>query len=448
MNSLAHQIRRRIALLTLAAGLAVMPRLAPGASVLTFGDSLSKEYYLEFFLEFTFQGYPDQAQSWTEILDHFRGDEFDYGQEGGFPHPQVVYGHEFNWSIPGGRIRDFVDIVRGTDSDDRASRTRIRNQLQTEVDRFVLFVGGNDADSVYGTAYNGGDLSAFAADFVAGVEEVLDWVIAQNPALDHVLVNVPHVGATPKVKGEYPPDPIKTARATAAYAALNAQLQQVASSRGIGYADVFALTVRLLDPPSFCYQGVSFTNSSSAGGELDHLWLAGPAADDFHPNGNGQAVVANIIIQAFNEAYGSGIPPLTAQEILEEFLGMNADMPFAQWLACYGISGAEAGDDPDADGASNALEFALGLDPTHPDAAGTVTTALVDDGGAPALEIRFPQRLVESAEVAVVPQRSVDLKTWAPLATAMLPDGRTFARLPIDPAAPAFLRLRATLVNE
>ncbi len=378
--------------------------------VLVFGDSLSKEYAVEFATD----GYPDTVQNWIEILFAERPAEFDIGSGGPFLDYRFPDGHEYNWAIPTAKIQELVDIVEGKTLLDQLARASIRTQLQDEVERFVLFVGGNDVDSVYGTAYNGGLLAGFTVNFIADAEKILDWVIDQNPALEIVLVGVPHVGITPQVKSEFPPDPVKTGNVTFELALLNAGLEALAAEKGIAFADLFRWTLDLLAPDPLCFQGVGFLNASDVDGDLDYVWLGGNLADDFHPNTNGQALIANLIVEAFNARYGAGIRLLTTEEILSDLLGKNPDVTFEQWLACYGLAGASPTEDPELDGACHWTEFGLGMDPGKYDPERLPAVRRVTGKGATEgeefLEFSYRPRLSQaSALVEVALQSSTGL---------------------------------------
>ena len=60
-------------------------------------------------------------------------------------------------------------------------------------------------------------------DFISDAAAVLDWVLALNPNIQIVVVNVPHIGITPDIKHSYPTDPVKTERVTAVLRELNRQ---------------------------------------------------------------------------------------------------------------------------------------------------------------------------------------------------------------------------------
>ena len=392
---------------------------APAAfadQVLILGDSLSKEYEIEFATD----NYPDRVKSWTEILDDLRNDDFDYGSLLLRPDPfLIISGHEYNWSLPGGLMGDFVDLVEARSFFDGISRSTLEDRIE-DVERVVLFVGGNDVDSVYQTAYEGRSIDNFRRAFIEETETVLDYVIDEAPGREIVLVSIPHVGATPDVKSDHPFDPELTGNATTAYAKVEAEMRALAEEKGVGYVDIFSLTLPLLDDSDYCFQGVSFENQSAADGRQERLWLGGPVAADFHPNTLLQAEIANAIIDGFNERYDAGIRRLTTREILENLAGLDADVTYEQWATCFGVGGVF--EDEDGDGVPNGFEFGTGGSPLVADTG--LYSELVTEAG---VEIVFRKRLDTSARVEI----SSNLEDWTEFEAEKNEDGEFRAFLPI-----------------
>ena len=159
--------------------------------------------------------------------------------------------------------------------------------------------------------------------------------------------------------------PVKTRRVSRT-GRLTQQLEPLAWSSDLGYADVYTPTLPMLYKKSFCLQGIRFANDGSTSGNLDHVWLNGPLSANFHPNTSLQAVIANQIIDAFNVRYDTRIAPLSATEILVGLLGKEpneVDMSFSKWMSGYGKGGLPRSDDSDGDGIIASVEFATGLNP-------------------------------------------------------------------------------------
>lgn len=457
------------------------PSAAAAEQLLTLGDSLTFAYEAEFGFRvevpfiFSFgDGFGPEVRNWAEILNDpaYRKDRFDLGERDEFTlfGNRLLFRHAHNWALPGlkiGQLRDFVagqlsfrDLVNedanlallllfsDLDQDTAFTLPDLENQIRNTAERLVFFIGGNDVRAVYGSIYNGAPPGTFVADFIADAAAILDRVLVINPTLPIVVVNVPHIGITPDIKGDFPTDPVKTGRVTAVLRELNQQLASLAAERGLGHADIFTPTLSLLESAPLCIHGITFANDGSTTGDLDFVWLNGEYSANFHPNTNAQALVANEIIDAFNTRYQTGIAPLSATETLAGLLGKSAgeiDMPFATWMAGYGLTGLPAADDSDGDGIPAAVEFATGLNPTLRDARKISATL---DGGGGALTLAYPIRLPASARYSLTPAWSPDLVTPFEAFT-LLPqtgaDGLARAVLPLG-GGRGFLRLESRTV--
>lgn len=453
--------------------------------IVTLGDSLTYAYESEFQFQrdlfpegIVGDGMPASVRNWIEILSKSapQSSSFDLGVRDSttvtIPFNQVFQLYlrqRGNWAIPGLKIHEMKRFLYGeaTFNEILASSpefagmvellsysdfnqttdfnvSELRGQVQTTAEGLVVFIGGNDVRAKYGDIYNGIGAGTFIADYMADMTAILDKVQAWNPNIEIVVVNVPHVGITPLVRTTSPFDPVKTGRVTTVLRELNRQIAAIAETRQIGYADVFTPTLRMLDGSPLTIHGVTFDGGSGpANGDLDFVWLNGELSDNFHPNTNAQAVIANEIVHAFNQRYQRGIPLLTATQMLVNLSGKSAadvEIPFATWMAGFGLAGLGEADDSDGDGIAAGVEFALGLDPTRND-ADYVTTGIA----AGALELAFPQRLPGSAHVTLVAESSGDLAGgFSPMPMPpVAADGLFHAARPLDSTA-GFLRLKAT----
>lgn len=473
---------KKLRIVLSAAWLAQAAAPAAGQCV-TLGDSLTFAYEAEFgfkvwipFVDTFGDGFGPEVRNWIEILNDsaYRKTHFDIGGRDGFRLIGIynlLFRHEYNWALPGmkiGELRDFVaaqttfrEMVAADpdlalllsfsdlDQDTAFRLTDLETQIQTTAERLVLFIGGNDVRAVYGDIYNGGTAGAFVPDFISAAAEILDRVLALNPDLQIVLVNVPHIGITPDIKSRYPTDAVKTARVTTVLRELNAGLAALARVRGLGHADVFTPTLPLLGTAPLPIHGIPFANEGSTSGDLDYVWLNGQYSANFHPNTNAQTLIANEIIDAFNSRYTTGIAPLSATEILSGLHGKSAaeiDMPFTSWMTAYGLTGLPHTDDSDGDGIPASVEFAMGLNPALPDSRKT-GTGVRDYGQGPIFELAYPIRLPVSARYSLAPAHSPDLAgPFTPFAVLPQtgPDGLARAWLPVD-AGGGFLRLQSIL---
>ncbi len=371
--------------------------------IAVFGDSLSKEYQVEF-SNF-------DARNWIELLDEHRHDDFNVGSFEVFPDFRVT-GHEYNWSFPGATADDMLDNLTDDGFFQEIAQDEIKDQLRKEVDRVVIFLGGNDMRNGYRRLYENDEPDQYTNRVFNNIQSILNWVRARNANLEIVLANVPHIGATPLIKEDYGTDPAKVANATGAISRLNQRLATLAQEVGVGYADVFRITTDLLEEKPFCISGVRFLDESNNNAGKFYLWLGG-IGGDFHPNTNGQTAVANAIIKAFNDTYDAGIVPLGGTEILSEILGIESNRSFEDWIACYepGALG-NPWDDLDRDGYDNFTEFAFDMDPTRLDALPITSTA--------PYQVTFRPRLRTSEHVAWRFETSTDLANWSPAPPASL----------------------------
>ncbi len=452
--------------------------------IVTLGDSLTFAYEAEFGFKFEFveppigDGFGPTVRNWAEILNNpaYRKSSFDLGPRREitnyltFPFSTLLIRHESNWAIPGLKIDQLRRFMEGSafftdligenpefgllaaalnltsfDEAEDFNVTDLENQIRAQAARLTLFIGGNDVRGIYANVYNGLGAGNFTAEFLADTNAILTRVQNLNPSLQIVLVNVPHIGITPDIKSSYPTNPVKTGRVTAVLRDLNQQLAAVATTRGIGYADVFTPTLPLLDEATFCLQGIPFFNSGTTTGDLNHVWLNGELSANFHPNTNAQVLIANEIIHAFNRTYQNGIRPLSATEMLSGILGKSGseiDMPFATWMTAHGLDSLSVDDDSDGDGLTAGVEFGLGLNPRLDDSE-FVTHELTVSNNTPVLRLSYPVRLPTSTRYTLFPASSPDLTSpFTPIPSTSGVDGIDRAMIPVD-GGRGFLRLEA-----
>ena len=250
-----------------------------------------------------------------------------------------------------------------------------------------------------------------------------------------ILVNVPHVGATPEVKGDHPTDPVKTGRVTTALQTLDTNLRALAERKNIGYADILTFVTELTSDDPLCIAGFPFINEGDDDGDPEYVWLGGDLSQNFHPNTNGQALVANAIIAAYNEKYDIGATPFSGTEIVEELVDLET--PITTWARDAGLPSSQRApeSDPDEDGLNNLIEYMLMLDPANPS---TLPAPTISDSS---VTYDFPVRPDTCFEVT--PQISSDLVSWDPISAAQLSsptDSTTRITLPTTENA-QFIRL-------
>lgn len=419
---------------------------AAAQQVVIIGDSLSKEYEYELL---GIGGNQDAigTRNWCEILDEHRHEEFDFGGSGTHADLRLI-GHKYNWSVPGSTADDWRNdyLTDNFQSEYVFGIPELKSQLRNDAERVVVFLGGNDIREQYGALYDGSrSPESFANSLYADLEAVVNWVLShKRSSAQMVLVNLPHLGATPNKNDAHPYDPVKTGRVSAALESVNTRLEALALAKGIGYADVYSPMVGLVTADYLGIGGVSiFRYPPRSDGNTRYAFLG----DGLHPNMPVQARFAQIILDAFNAKYDAGIPPLTDQEVLTKILKIRPEVFFEEWAQSFSLPAAaqKPEDDPDGDGIPNLLEYALNLNPAQPDRQALPGPAAA---GEPVASLTFtPRPAVDRSPVTVTAEQSGNLQQWTPVAPEHLQtgaDGAVTARVPLPAGGtPLFLRLKA-----
>lgn len=404
------------------------------AQCLVLGDSLSKEYEVEFPALFPTNPASWAARNWIEILHERRNAWFDLGRFSGYVDPRIT-GHEHNWAFPGATTRNIRDQL--SDWRNIWWRVELEDQLKNAVERVVIFAGGNDVNSYYGQIYNG----AAGTSQINKTRDNLKWIVKYvkgvKKSLPIVLVSVPHVGCTPKVQQGYPTDPVKTARMTAALERLNSELAVFAQAEGIGFVPgVYQLTKDLISEP-FVMSGVAFYKQADPDSRPRYVF----SGDGFHPATAPHGKIAQMVIEAFRAKYPAQITPLTDREIVSNILGLDGDVPFKDWIAQQGVPPDQAGllADPDGDGLNNALEF------TFEGASASASDFQLLTPQREAQHLVWTYRIRPEARewAGVILQQSRNLKQWTEVPASQIitnSDGSQTVRLPIQDRR--FLRMK------
>ena len=399
------------------------------------GDSLTKEYEAEFPGLYPNNPASWQARNWIEILHQNRTAWFDIGTWSVYSDPRLT-GHRFNWAFPGSTTTDIRNQLSsiynfwwtGT----------LQGQLRTDVQRVVIFAGGNDANSYYGSLYNGtADASTTTNITLGNLQWIINYIRTTNATIPIMLVSVPHVGCTTKVQQSYPTDPVKTARVTAAMDALNASLAAYAQSQGIGFVTgVYAFTKSIITQP-FRIQGIEFYRVADADARTRYTF----SGDGFHPNTCAHTRIAQMVVDAFNAQYPATVmTPLSDSYIISTLLGLDPNIPFNEWLASVGQSGSFTADS-NGNGIPNGIEFAL---ENITDASSMPKPVM--QGGA--LTLTYLPRQVFTEWGSIQAQSSTDLINWNNIGTTQTttnPDGTI--TVSVNLTGKGFVRLNCSPVN-
>ena len=296
----------------------VAGQLSADQQCLVLGDSLTKEYEVTFPVLYPSNRDAWDTRNWIEILHEERNGWFDQGRFTAYPDVRIV-GHKHNWAFPGATTAEIRNYLRSSSWQHKLWQSELKGQIKSEVERVVIFAGGNDVDSYYGAIYNGKSATNYIKATRDNLMNIVDYVRSVRSTIPIVLVAVPHVGCSPDVKRQYPTDTVKTGRVSAALETLNAQLASAAKSRGIAFADgVYPFTKSLITTP-FLIGGVEINRGADANSRPQYAF----SGDGFHPAAAPQAKIAQIIVDAFRKRWPTAnIPALPDSEILRDVLGL------------------------------------------------------------------------------------------------------------------------------
>ena len=395
---------------------------AGAVNVITIGDSLTAEYDVipevpgfdnlpTDYAKVTVPGW--EAMSWVEVAGRLRGRYFNFGGWRNLSNPWSVprlSGYEYNWAVPGVDAKQYADFVTSSIFSNPlyfAGRQPLEDQLSNKAQRVVIWLGGNDFRAKYGFLYDGKDSSSFVSGLIDNLGKVVDFVRQQNANAQIVVGSVPDLGATPTKQAAHP-DPVRRARVTAVTETVNARLAQLAAAKQFVLADTYAVTATLVKDEPIYFGGVRILNEKNA----DNHPRVAFVRDGLHPNTALQIINVRAIIRAFNQGYGAGIPNITDAEALQ-FLGVDFDQPFFDWLGRLGIANKSFQADSEGDGLTQLAEFAFGLNPGIADAnrlpvkVGGKVPGMTGD-----VSVRFTPRANRTRYVSVRLQYSPDGIVW------------------------------------
>lgn len=408
------------------------------------GDSLTKEYQIEFPALFPSNPQAWLARNWVELLDTNRNAHFDLGSFSYFLGYPRIAGHKHNWAFPGATTQEIRNRIASTSSVDDDWQEEFRDQIEGEVERVVVFAGGNDVEDYYDDIYNGANARALTDVTEDNLTWIVDKIRQYKSTIPIVLVSVPHVGCSPKVQQSCPTHATKTARVTAALDGLNSRLASFAQRRGIGFTmEVYDLTKKLIYEP-FYIGGVEFYRQGDMNSGLRYVY----SGDNFHPNTCAHTRIAQSVINAFRTKYPSpNIPAATDVELLQ-WLTVNPALGFLEWLDEMDVPVGELdfSDDPDNDGLPNLVEFLLsGMDANENNFADIPRAIVQRITGQDMLTYSWLPSTQGLSFAPLTLLQSTNLSTWTVVPESSIvtnPDGSKTARLPAT--GPLFLRLTAT----
>jgi hypothetical protein len=420
--------------------------------IVIIGDSLSKEYAYEGAFIGGSEAGPE-LRSWSEILHEKRNAYFDYGSSGTFTDLRLI-GHTYNWSVPGSMADDWWNdyLMANTIQQFTYGIPTLEDQLESDAERIVIWIGGNELRAQYGNLYDGNLVpNTWAVDVFNDIEDVTNWVLdRKRSSAEVVLVNIPHLGACPNKNDAHPFNATKTGRVTSAVTNLNNRLLTFANTKGIGYADVYSQMLPLLTANHLCIGTVPiFRYPPREDGNVRYAFLG----DGLHPNTPIQALFAQKIIDTFNSKYNRTFPRLTNTQILTEVLGVSPTALFDEWMATTSVPTNQRGqsDDPDKDGVKNMLEYCLEMDPSKNDLHKLPTPKMERISGQDYLSMTAKPKVEVCPSILLSTEQSNNLINWTPVPNSAFttnPDGSITVRVLKAAGTPKlYLRLRATTIS-
>jgi len=286
-----------------------LPGLRPVTGIGILGDSSSDEYRAD---DNRGGAYAATTLNWVEQLVQSRG--LNFGSWGTWGEPRRT-GYKYNWSRSGATAESL--IASG------AHLGLAKQVANGEVSHVFVWIGGNDFaawNGTYANIYSGGlsgaELQAKIESIVANITLAVDTVLQAGP-VPMVMVTLGDRGIAPDAIVQFP-DAGKRHRVTDAVNAVNDGLKTLTATRRIELVDVnsFAISLRnRIDRNGVMRIGGQAIDIFGYGKE-PHLGRLDD--DDGHAGTVLSGLIANtLLLEPFNRAYGTGIAPLTDEEILQ-----------------------------------------------------------------------------------------------------------------------------------
>ena len=189
-------------------------------------------------------------------------------------------------------------------------KTVITQATKGQIDHSTLIIGGNNATNESSLlSILTGNPTPFINNYFNDVKQIIDSVAAAGPTVRQVFGNMPDVTVTPLVQsmalgyGVSPEDlPAVLQVLSDAIGQANALANAYALSQNVPVIDLYSAS-----------QTVLLGNSFPLGG---HTYTTAFAADNFHPAGWVQGLLANMVTTAYNLNWGESLPQLSDQQIV------------------------------------------------------------------------------------------------------------------------------------
>lgn len=260
------------------------------------GDSLTDEY--------EFQSY-SYAHNWLEQLAVGRslnfGTKNSVGSGWGEPRRR---GYEHNWARAGGTTSTLLS---------QGQHTGLAAQVTSgDVTLAMLAIGANDFGNSYSSIYSGAlagtALGSFINTLAGRIDTALSTIESAGP-VEVILATIPDYGFAPAFRAFYT-DPVGRQRVSDATVTANVLIRELASSRSLPLVDLFAAGNVLFATDQIIVGGAAINYGAATSPTTMFV------DDGIHPHSVLQGLIANLVIEAANRAYGAGLAPFTDQELL------------------------------------------------------------------------------------------------------------------------------------
>jgi lysophospholipase L1-like esterase len=300
------------------AALAVIPSMSVlGAlgKLGAMGDSLTDEYW-----DSKVSTY---ASNWASVLVTFRG--IDMGptaaQAGtnSWGSPRNL-SYEYNWAFSGATSADLLAEGQATGLAAQAGADGVSNA--------VLDIGANDFNPAISAAYEAiyfgewtpAEIQSYVNQTVSNIETAL--VTAQSAGISVVLGNIIDPGITPAI-AKVLSNASDRQLVTAAVESANSGLKNLAQKYQVPLMDWYGLETAVFGSNENLRSTLLVGNVSINMRGIDPgppQWTPKDAfvSDGFHPNTLVQELLANLILQAFNESQNDNIPLFSEEELLTQ----------------------------------------------------------------------------------------------------------------------------------
>ena len=276
------------------------------------GDSLTDEY--------SDQGNGGYATNWVTLLSVRHN--LDFGSTGTWGEPRRN-GYANNWARSGASSGDLIA---------ESQPTGLLGQVQSNgVSLIVLEIGSDDFNPFLGSSstnayvqiYNGSWAASTIKNYISNNLNHIETAISnfQNTSANMVVADALDLGAVPLTSTLYS-DATKRNRVTAAIQQEDDGIKRLAQKYGLPLADTLAIEKAIFGPnenPSTTLlvgnTAIKLTQSDSNPTSQPNR-AAAFIQDGVHPHSNIQGLLANLFLEAMNEAYAANITLFTEREIL------------------------------------------------------------------------------------------------------------------------------------